>query len=75
MSDLRIFEEKSFKYVEHGEGQPIIILHGLMGGLSNFNSVLSFFPKNGYKIIMPILPLYDKPIIKTTVNCNIFSKE
>ena len=67
MSDLRIIEEKSFKYVEYGEGQPIIILHGLMGGLSNFNSVLSFFPKNGYKIIMPILPLYDKPIVNTTV--------
>ncbi|MFQ3350625.1 MAG: 2-hydroxy-6-oxonona-2,4-dienedioate hydrolase, partial [Candidatus Arcticimaribacter sp.] len=29
-------EEKDFKFVEIGEGQPIIILHGLMGGLSNF---------------------------------------
>ena len=34
-SDLR--EEGKFKYVEEGEGSPIIILHGLMGGLTNFD--------------------------------------
>ena len=67
MSHINLIEEKSFKYVEYGQGQPIIILHGLMGGLSNFNSVLSFFPKKGYKIIMPVLPLYDYPLLKTTV--------
>ena len=36
-------EEGKFKYVEIGEGRPIIILHGLMGGLSNFNGVTEFF--------------------------------
>jgi pimeloyl-ACP methyl ester carboxylesterase len=67
MNHLNLIEEESYKYIEFGQGQPIIILHGLMGGLSNFNDFISFFPNNGYKIIMPILPLYDKPIIKTTV--------
>ena len=67
MKDIKIIEEKSFKYVELGEGQPIVILHGLMGGLSNFNCVFSFFPNHGYKIIMPVLPLYDKPIEETNV--------
>ena len=67
MKDMNIIEEGSFKYVEFGSGQPIIILHGLMGGLSNFNCVFSFFPNNGYKIIMPVLPLYDKPIKETNV--------
>ena len=67
MNNLDIIEESSFKYVEFGEGQPIVLLHGLMGGLSNFEEVLSFFPNKGYKIIMPILPLYDMSILETTV--------
>tara|TARA_B100000780_G_scaffold54556_1_gene34120 strand:- start:5908 stop:6675 length:768 start_codon:yes stop_codon:yes gene_type:complete len=67
MNDLNLIEENSFKYVELGEGQPIIILHGLMGGLSNFNEVISFFSKKRYKVIMPILPLYEKPILDTNV--------
>jgi 2-hydroxy-6-oxonona-2,4-dienedioate hydrolase len=67
MNHLNLIEENSFKYVQSGEGQPIIILHGLMGGLSNFDKVLLFFPQKGYKVIIPILPLYDKPILETTV--------
>lgn len=67
MNHLNLKKENSYEYVEFGEGQTIIILHGLMGGLSNFNGVLSFFPKKGYKVIMPMLPLYEKPIADTTV--------
>jgi pimeloyl-ACP methyl ester carboxylesterase len=65
-----------FKFVEIGEGKPIIILHGLMGGLSNFDGVLDFFPKNGYKVVIPELPLYDLPILKTNIkNISTFIKE
>jgi len=39
----QIVEELEFRYVESGVGQPIIILHGLMGGLSNFQGVMRFF--------------------------------
>ena len=39
-----IKSEGKFSYVEKGEGTPIIILHGLMGGLSNFDGVANFFP-------------------------------
>ena len=60
-------EEKDFKYLEIGEGQPIVILHGLMGGLSNFEGVADFFPKKGYKVIIPELPIYELPLIKTNV--------
>ena len=31
--------ENEFSYIENGEGRPIVILHGLMGGLSNFKGV------------------------------------
>lgn len=56
-----------FTYLEVGEGQPIIPLHGLMGGLSNFDGVFNFFPKKGYRILMPQLPIYSLPLLKTNV--------
>ena len=63
----KLREEGKFSFIEEGEGTPIIILHGLMGGLSNFEGVVDFFPKNGYKVIILDLPLYDLSLIKTSV--------
>lgn len=60
-------EEGKFSYVEEGTGTPIIILHGLMGGLSNFEGVIDFFPKKGYKIVIIDLPLYTMSLLKTSV--------
>ena len=47
-----------FQYLSKGDGQPIVILHGLMGGLSNFKDVFEFFPSLGYQVIAPELPIY-----------------
>ena len=44
-------KEDKFSYVEKGEGTPIILLHGLMGGLSNFDSTIEFFSKKFSKKI------------------------
>ncbi|MGB2404876.1 MAG: alpha/beta fold hydrolase [Flavobacteriaceae bacterium] len=60
-------QEANFKYLDQGQGQPIVILHGLMGGLSNFSGVLDYFPTQGYRVIIPELPIYDLPLKKTTV--------
>jgi pimeloyl-ACP methyl ester carboxylesterase len=65
-------KEGKYSYFEAGEGTPIIVLHGLMGGLSNFDGVATFFPENGYKIVIPELPLYTQNILKTNVKA--FSK-
>jgi 2-hydroxy-6-oxonona-2,4-dienedioate hydrolase len=62
-----IIQEEEFRYVESGEGQPIIILHGLMGGLSNFKGVMDYFPSKGYRIIIPELPVYSLPVLNTSV--------
>lgn len=62
-----LIKDGKFKYTEIGEGKPIIILHGLMGGLSNFEGVTSHFPPKGYKVLIPELPLYSMPMLKTTV--------
>ena len=60
-------KEGKFNYLELGEGTPIIVLHGLMGGLSNFDGVSEFFPPKGYQILIPELPIYTMPILKTNV--------
>ena len=60
-------KDGGFQYLEAGEGTPIIILHGLMGNLSNFEGVFDYFPKKKYKILMPQLPIYELPLLKTSV--------
>lgn len=73
---LTPIKEGKFSYIEAGEGQPLILLHGLMGRLSNFESVFNHFSKIGYKVIMPELPIYSLPILKTNVrNLSKFLKE
>jgi pimeloyl-ACP methyl ester carboxylesterase len=62
-----INKEGKFSYLDIGEGTPIIILHGLMGGLSNFDGVTNFFPEKGYRILIPELPIYKMSILKTNV--------
>ena len=64
---FNLVEDSEYKYIEEGEGFPIIILHGLMGNLSNFNEVTDFFKNRNFKVIMPVLPIYDMPLLKTSV--------
>lgn len=66
-------KEEKFSYVDAGEGLPIIFLHGLMGNLSNFDAILNHFSGNGYRVLMPELPIYSMPILKTNVkNISLF---
>ncbi len=61
-----IKEIGKFKYVEEGQGDPIILLHGLFGAMSNFSHLVDFF-KQTHTVIVPMLPLYDLDIFHTTV--------
>ena len=66
MLDRYIKTEGDFKYLEKGEGTPLVILHGIMGGLSNFDEVIEHFSKY-YRVLMPELPIYTFPLLKTSV--------
>jgi pimeloyl-ACP methyl ester carboxylesterase len=59
-------EEEGFKYIEEGEGEVLLLLHGLMGALSNWEAVIEEF-KNEYRVIIPVLPIYDLPLLTTGV--------
>ena len=72
----KLITDGKYSYVEAGEGQPIIVLHGLMGALSNFDGVLNYFSEKGYKVIIPELPIYNLPLLKTNVkNLSKFLKD
>lgn len=58
---LRVKEENEFKYVDEGQGQVLILLHGLFGALSNWEVVVNRFSQN-FRVIIPMLPIYDMPI-------------
>ncbi len=64
--ESEVITESEFSYLEKGEGHPVILLHGLFGALSNFNDVIDYFSKK-YKVIVPLMPVYTLPIIKTSV--------
>ena len=59
-------EEKGFIYIDEGQGEVLLLLHGLMGALSNWEEVIDEF-KDQYRVIIPILPLYDLPVLTTGV--------
>ena len=56
-------KEKNYSYIEAGKGTPIIVLHGLMGGLSNFDSVIEYFSQKGYTVVIPELPIYSMSLL------------
>lgn len=64
--DYKIQELDKFKFIEEGEGEPLLLLHGLFGALSNFADLVEHFKKS-YKVIVPLLPLFDLDIFHTTV--------
>ena len=45
----------------------MVLLHGLMGGLSNFDKMINFFSDKGYHVFVPQLPIYDLPILHTNL--------
>src|SRR3954470_18591315 len=61
-----IKSQGKFKYVEEGEGETLVLLHGLFGALSNFQDLIEHF-KATHKVVIPLLPLFDLNILETTV--------
>lgn len=61
-----IKQHDKFKYIEEGEGEPLVLLHGLFGALSNFAELIEYF-RHHTRVIVPILPLLDMDILHTSV--------
>ena len=65
--EYQIIKEGKFEYVEVGEGETLMLCHGLFGALSNFSDLIEKFRHN-YKVVVPILPLFDLDILHTSVS-------
>ncbi len=61
-----IKQQDKFKYIEEGNGEPLVLLHGLFGALSNFQNLIEYF-RQYYKVIVPMLPLLEMDILHTSV--------
>jgi pimeloyl-ACP methyl ester carboxylesterase len=62
-----IKQDGKFRFVETGEGEPLMLLHGLFGALSNFTDLVDYFQDRGHKVVVPLLPLFDLDLLHTTV--------
>lgn len=59
--NYQIQEEAGFRFVDEGQGDVLLLLHGLFGALSNWDSVITTF-SDRYRVVIPLLPIYDMPI-------------
>ncbi|MCA8832199.1 alpha/beta fold hydrolase [Hymenobacter pini] len=64
--ELQIKEKNGFQYVDEGTGEVLLLLHGLFGALSNWQDVVQHFSPT-YRVIIPLLPIYDMPLLKAGV--------
>ncbi|MEM6843169.1 MAG: alpha/beta hydrolase [Bacteroidota bacterium] len=61
--EYQIHEKDGYRYVDEGEGETMLLLHGLFGALSNWGKVVERF-KNQYRVLIPMLPVYEMPVRK-----------
>lgn len=59
--NLIIKKQGNYQYIDEGEGEILMMLHGLFGALSNWEGVINHFRSN-YRVIIPLMPIHDMPI-------------
>lgn len=64
--EYEIKEHDKFRFIEEGSGEPLVLLHGLFGALSNFRSLIEYFRQHN-KVVVPMLPLLEMDILHTSV--------
>ncbi|MDH5597630.1 MAG: alpha/beta hydrolase [Cyclobacteriaceae bacterium] len=58
---INIKEKGEYRYIDEGNGEILLLLHGLFGALSNWEHVVNHFSKN-YRVVIPLLPIYEMPV-------------
>ena len=63
-------QRDGFSYIDEGpstEAPPLLLLHGMLGDLSNWDAVIQALSDAGYRVLVPVLPVYDLPMANTSV--------
>ena len=64
--EYEIKHSGKYNYLEEGTGEPLVLLHGLFGALSNFKDLVDHF-KETHRVMIPLLPLFDLTLLETSV--------
>lgn len=51
----------NFNFIDEGQGEVLLLLHGLFGALSNWDGVVKRFRTN-YRVLIPLLPINEMPL-------------
>lgn len=66
-----VHETGNFKFVDEGPHDaplpPIILLHGMLGDLSNWTTTVEALSSHGYRVLAPTIPVYALPLGETSV--------
>ena len=63
-------EKKEFRFIDEGpstDTPPVVLLHGMLGNLSNWLESVGSLVENQYRVLVPVLPVYDMPMKITSV--------
>ncbi|WP_035726630.1 alpha/beta fold hydrolase [Eisenibacter elegans] len=58
-----IQQDGNFTFIDEGQGETLLLLHGLFGALSNWEGVLNEYKQN-YRVVIPMMPIYTMPVKK-----------
>lgn len=53
-----IKEAGGYQFIDEGQGEPLLLLHGLFGALSNWTDVVEHFASK-YRVLIPMMPMYE----------------
>lgn len=62
-----ILHTESFRFIDRGEGEILILLHGLFCNLANFQHTIDYF-SDRYRVIVPFFPLLEMPLNSTNIS-------
>lgn len=64
--DYEIRQSDKYSFIQEGQGEPLILLHGLFGAMSNFKGLIDYFRQYN-RVIVPMLPLFDLDLLHSSV--------
>ncbi len=63
---MAMHEDPEFRWLERGAGEPVVLLHGLMGQMHHWDAVLEAMG-DGYRALAPTLPVFHPDLREATV--------
>ena len=69
-TDFSVRHVEDYHYIDEGppsELAPVVLLHGMLGDLGNWTTTIRALSEKNYRVLAPVLPVYDMELKKTSV--------